>query len=241
MPFPTNSAHSFNGVDEFHKLKPGTQLYVEQVYNTMIKLRPGNDPESSYFRLEKALSCLGVLPEYNPQDRTTPEILIAQRVHQQLKDAKIFTWYGDSDFDLSLLTRDAHGRNWNLDDLKIIAAKWMKGKDEELTLKLGKRLLSICEADYYSLVARQAASRGSHPMGTGRPAVSALRARKVIHRTSGQCIQGLEEEDCAICYESMTGNCIKAVGQCGHSFHQHCINPWLKGHQKCPYCRQSWA
>lgn len=48
MHIPINSVHGFNGVDDFHKLKSGTQLYVEEVYSTMMKLKPGNEPGDSY-------------------------------------------------------------------------------------------------------------------------------------------------------------------------------------------------
>lgn len=104
--------------------------------------------------------------EYNPEARTASKILIAQRFHQQWKDAKIFTCYGDRDFDFSCLTKHAYCRNWDLGDLKIITANWMRGKNEDFLLKRGKRQLAICKAEYHDLKAfraRQTASAGSPP------------------------------------------------------------------------------
>ena len=32
-----------------------------------------------------------------------------------------------------------------------------------------------------------------------------------------------------------TALCIFVTGKCGHRFHAHCIDGWLKDHNKCPY------
>lgn len=169
MSSSTNNARGFDGGGEFHKLGLGTQLYVERVYSTMLKLVPRNDSKSSYLRLRRALRCVGVLPECNLEDRSTPEILIAQSVHQQWKDAKLYTSYSDKRFPLSTLTKEAYRCHWNLGDLKIIAAKWMRGKNADLllTLKtLGQKLLAKYETNYYDSKLRQNTSQGSLPAAT---------------------------------------------------------------------------
>ncbi|KAM3553546.1 hypothetical protein ARSEF4850_006864 [Beauveria asiatica] len=159
MTYPANSDRGFNELNEFYKLESTIQLYIEKVYNTMLELKPGNKPEDSYMRLNWALDCLGVIDfEYNPKARITSENLIAQRVHQQTKDAKVFISYDDSDFSLPRLTGLASHRYWGLDDLKIIAAKWMSGKDEAMLLKPGKKFLAICKANYDESKARRTAS-----------------------------------------------------------------------------------
>ncbi|KAM3522954.1 hypothetical protein MY4038_008398 [Beauveria bassiana] len=159
MSYPANSDHGFKELNEFYKLKSTTQLYIEKVYNTMLELKPGNKPEDSYMRLNWALDCLGIIDfEYNPKARITSENLIAERVHQQTKDAKVFMSYDDSDFSLPRLAKLASRRNWGLDDLKIIAAKWMSGKDEAMLLKPGKKFLAICKANYDESKAHRTAS-----------------------------------------------------------------------------------
>eukprot|EP00477_Mikrocytos_mackini_P001625 GAHX01001751.1.p1 GENE.GAHX01001751.1~~GAHX01001751.1.p1 ORF type:complete len:87 (+),score=6.86 GAHX01001751.1:109-369(+) len=65
---------------------------------------------------------------------------------------------------------------------------------------------------------------------------------------------GLREEMCGICQMTFQEVCTKCkypgidcpptVGSCGHEFHLHCIDEWLKSrgpHEKiCPLCRQVW-
>lgn len=48
---------------------------------------------------------------------------------------------------------------------------------------------------------------------------------------------------CSICLESIPGFSTRNKTYtknltCGHSFHKACIDPWLKDHKNCPYCRQ---
>ena len=45
------------------------------------------------------------------------------------------------------------------------------------------------------------------------------------------------EETCTICCSEMTeGDKIYKL-HCGHTFHQACIDPWLKKSSECPNCR----
>mmetsp|Transcript_28754 Transcript_28754/g.46166 ORF Transcript_28754/g.46166 Transcript_28754/m.46166 type:complete len:91 (+) Transcript_28754:164-436(+) len=34
--------------------------------------------------------------------------------------------------------------------------------------------------------------------------------------------------------------CTRAVGQCGHSFHYHCISKWLQSRATCPLDDTNW-
>ena len=47
-----------------------------------------------------------------------------------------------------------------------------------------------------------------------------------------------------ICYKckegERDGNCIIAQGSCGHAFHDHCVENWIRQHHKCPTCKKDW-
>ena len=46
-----------------------------------------------------------------------------------------------------------------------------------------------------------------------------------------------EKELCVVCQEIFNiGNKI-IITNCKHSFHEECLNPWLKMSNKCPFCR----
>jgi len=48
--------------------------------------------------------------------------------------------------------------------------------------------------------------------------------------------------DCAICLgEFVDGDELRALPQCGHTFHVSCIDTWLGSHSSCPSCRQILA
>ncbi|CAF5192793.1 unnamed protein product, partial [Rotaria magnacalcarata] len=44
------------------------------------------------------------------------------------------------------------------------------------------------------------------------------------------------EESCVICLDIIkTGDTIRKL-VCGHTFHHHCVDPWLLNHRHCPLC-----
>jgi len=45
----------------------------------------------------------------------------------------------------------------------------------------------------------------------------------------------LEDNECSICFDSMEHS--KNILRCGHSFHEECINEWIKIKPNCPLCR----
>ncbi len=58
-------------------------------------------------------------------------------------------------------------------------------------------------------------------------------------------------ENCGICKEDVNNYCINCVssnqtscnvtiGDCGHAYHDHCINEWLKQRKVCPFCNKAW-
>lgn len=43
--------------------------------------------------------------------------------------------------------------------------------------------------------------------------------------------------ECIICFELMTQECILMYLDCGHVFHQTCVNQWCRNANSCPECR----
>lgn len=40
--------------------------------------------------------------------------------------------------------------------------------------------------------------------------------------------------------ELVSNPCTRSVGTCGHAYHNHCIQKWLKDHSSCPTCNTEW-
>ncbi|KAL1929807.1 hypothetical protein VTP01DRAFT_1945 [Rhizomucor pusillus] len=59
-----------------------------------------------------------------------------------------------------------------------------------------------------------------------------------------------EADKCTICqqaYEHACNQCIMPgddcallTGSCGHTFHIHCIEEWIRTSENCPLCRKLW-
>lgn len=56
---------------------------------------------------------------------------------------------------------------------------------------------------------------------------------------------GICKEDnnsyCINCSSSGNTNCNVLIGNCGHAFHEHCLNEWLKMRRVCPLDNKVWA
>ncbi|KAL4387417.1 hypothetical protein GQ457_09G004630 [Hibiscus cannabinus] len=74
----------------------------------------------------------------------------------------------------------------------------------------------------------------------------AIELGKILAETIDPAIAGtdgvkIEEEEggaSGICLEDMKkGEEVRAMGVCGHKFHDHCIFQWVKRKQNCPLCR----
>ena len=58
-------------------------------------------------------------------------------------------------------------------------------------------------------------------------------------------------QECPICWNSIhsTSNinqskgltCKIIVTSCGHSFHEDCVNSWIKRNKTCPLCSNNWS
>jgi RING-box protein 1 len=58
-------------------------------------------------------------------------------------------------------------------------------------------------------------------------------------------------ENCGICKDDNNNNCIDCtatgstscnsiIGECGHAYHEHCLNGWLKTKKVCPLDNKVW-
>ena len=50
---------------------------------------------------------------------------------------------------------------------------------------------------------------------------------------------------CSVCQKIQKNNqdpcpCSKCIGLCNHTFHCHCLDPWLKIQNYCPLCFSEW-
>lgn len=59
-----------------------------------------------------------------------------------------------------------------------------------------------------------------------------------------------DDDTCTYCQNSINSCCAQCtipgdlcppiLGECGHVFHYHCIEYWIKEHGTCPICRRPW-
>lgn len=46
-----------------------------------------------------------------------------------------------------------------------------------------------------------------------------------------------KEDQCSICFEDYrTGDRVKELKKCWHSYHAKCVNKWLQDENRCPMC-----
>ncbi|EAY83933.1 RING-H2 finger protein ATL70-like [Oryza sativa Japonica Group] len=71
--------------------------------------------------------------------------------------------------------------------------------------------------------------------GLDEAAIKAL--PKVVYGTAAAA-----ESSCAVCLgEYGGGDELRVLSWCAHSFHRHCVDPWLRLNPTCPVCRTSLA
>jgi len=77
----------------------------------------------------------------------------------------------------------------------------------------------------------------------------AIWSHKVPNSNCGICNQKLVEI-CIKCsnkklerehYENFIELCRISKGKCGHAFHMHCIDSWVKNCNSCPECQIPWV
>ncbi|KAI5186076.1 anaphase-promoting complex subunit 11 [Nematocida homosporus] len=61
---------------------------------------------------------------------------------------------------------------------------------------------------------------------------------RVSEGICGICQQAFEQM-CPECVHPL--DCVPALGECKHYYHQHCIQKWQTSSSLCPICRAEWA
>ncbi|XP_072960060.1 RING-H2 finger protein ATL3-like [Typha angustifolia] len=88
---------------------------------------------------------------------------------------------------------------------------------------------------------RTPANRGGHQTGAGgvvSDAIAALPTFAFQGSSDGSGKEKGNSMECSICLSFVVeGEMVKLLPRCTHSFHQGCIEMWLKAHPTCPICR----
>ncbi|XP_073138791.1 putative RING-H2 finger protein ATL21A [Henckelia pumila] len=72
--------------------------------------------------------------------------------------------------------------------------------------------------------------------------IAAANRFKTIHLGESRRIPGPNSTTCPICLEEYNPTeAVKSIIQCGHCFHESCIDLWLRTHTSCPICRNATA
>jgi hypothetical protein len=90
---------------------------------------------------------------------------------------------------------------------------------------------AICRSDISDLCvecATTAAHGAVELLPSQRAAAGAVAAAAGAPMSGGQVGRGV-----ATCHVSL--------GACGHAFHSHCMEGWLRAHSKCPLCHDPWT
>ena len=128
----------------FDRLKKTTKDQILFVYGRTMGPNTPLDRRAldSHSRIRQALRFLGVGPfEYDKKGRTTPDDLLTNWVHECYK--LLFDWYEADPISPERLKERAFCRSWGLDELKAITAMWMVGKNEDMLLEPGRKLMKI--------------------------------------------------------------------------------------------------
>jgi len=75
----------------------------------------------------------------------------------------------------------------------------------------------------------------------GAPELKGLSSEEIASLPSNtwETVSG-EDEVCSICVDSFeTGDYVRSLSACGHTFHQSCIDLWLLRQADCPLCKRT--
>jgi len=68
-----------------------------------------------------------------------------------------------------------------------------------------------------------------------------VKQRKVVNVFCAICKNlALIKSVCVGCKATKETKCDIVIGECGHKYHLHCIERWLKSYNNCPICKQIW-
>jgi len=63
----------------------------------------------------------------------------------------------------------------------------------------------------------------------------------VVKRLPVVTVRAPVTHNCSICLDGYEVSATMRCLPCSHTFHQACIDPWLKGHKHCPLCKEDVA
>jgi len=64
--------------------------------------------------------------------------------------------------------------------------------------------------------------------------------RGVTICSESDCYDNFEDSSCSVCYQDFEiGNNMIRLPNCGHIYHEGCINRWLRIKMACPCCRSN--
>jgi RING-box protein 1 len=61
-----------------------------------------------------------------------------------------------------------------------------------------------------------------------------------FNEACGICKEG-NNNYCLDCSSSGNTHCPVHIGECGHAYHAHCLDPWLKNRRVCPLDNKVWT
>eukprot|EP00731_Ephydatia_muelleri_P005923 Em0003g171a len=76
-----------------------------------------------------------------------------------------------------------------------------------------------------------------HSLRALAAAVSTIEKEILTKRAPSPISSTTSENNCTVCYEDIKNDRDVQALECGHVFHQKCIDEWFKEHSVCPLCR----
>jgi hypothetical protein len=103
----------------------------------------------------------------------------------------------------------------------------------QLALELDELLIAALENQSLAQAMEESlleAQRSSPYSSQPRP------VKTISHIVSTEEVR--DQKECSICLNRFSCDEPDVVGiRCGHIFHSHCLNPWIRCHDTCPVCR----
>ncbi|XP_058106124.1 E3 ubiquitin-protein ligase SIRP1-like isoform X2 [Magnolia sinica] len=106
---------------------------------------------------------------------------------------------------------------------------------DETALKARTRLEEKLRGIGYRFGKNQPSRDGEsdHAAGASKAGVGVVRMEMAIHVDR----RNSEKVVCAVCLDEIRARQMVINLPCSHTYHSHCLLPWLNVHSHCPYCR----
>ncbi|XP_058106129.1 E3 ubiquitin-protein ligase RING1-like isoform X3 [Magnolia sinica] len=106
---------------------------------------------------------------------------------------------------------------------------------DETALKARTRLEEKLRGIGYRWSKNQPSKVGESDLeaGASKAGVGVVRMEMAIHVDR----RNSEKEVCAVCLDEIRARQMVINLPCSHTYHSHCLLPWLNVHSHCPYCR----